>query len=213
MPCPCYEFRTVATAALLLAAACSDSDPSPEPSGGTTAGTGAVASSSDTSVGEGSTAALDGTTSEESGSSSGGDTAADGTTGAAIQGCGLEDLKPGAPDPIVAGGGAMEIPNDIAAVLSTSCGCHLADDLTVRGVPDYTFRGAFDLTTYTGFQALRSSDKMPYYDIAAEYLDIDFMPLTSFCHVGNGDAMPPADRALLKAWLDADAPDGASWVP
>ncbi|MBL4686963.1 MAG: hypothetical protein JKY37_20375 [Nannocystaceae bacterium] len=213
MPDPCSELRTVATVALLFAAACADSDPSPHASGGTAEGTGTIASSSDTDASDGSTGASSGTTSEGRTSSSGGDTTADGTTGVEIQGCGLQDLKPGAPDPIVAGRGAMDIPSDVATVLSANCGCHLADDLTVDGVPDYTSKGAFDLTTYAGFQALRSSDKMPYYDIAAEYLDIDFMPLTSFCHVGNGDAMPPADRALLKAWLDADAPDGANWMP
>ena len=128
------------------------------------------------------------------------------------QACGLEDLKPGTPDPIDAGTEAMQIPPDIAAILVASCGCHLADDLAVPDVPDYLSTGGFDMTTWAGFQAIPRADDMPYHARALGYVEMEFMPLSSFCNV-DGEAMDPTDRATLVDWLSAGAPDGATWRP
>lgn len=153
----------------------------------------------------------DPTTDAETSSSSSG-SGSESTTGAPEQACGLEDLKPGAPDPIDAGTGPMQIPPDIAAIFLSSCGCHLADDLTVPDVPDYLSTGAFDMTTWAGFQAIPPSGSEPYHARALTYVQMEVMPLGSFCNV-DGEAMDPADRETLVDWLSAGAPDGATWMP
>lgn len=161
----------------------------------------------DSETGNGSTAVADSTGPSDDSTSEDG-----ATTGEPRQGCGLPDLKPQARNPIASGGAGL-FPADIADVLVASCGCHLADDHTVPMVPDYPSTGAFDMTTWDGFQALRAADDKPYYEVAWGYLDTAFMPLASFCNVGDGEAMDPAARALLLQWLDAGAPDGATWMP
>ncbi len=202
--------------ATLVATACSDPESTPAADSSSGSGDTAAAATdetgaSTTAAGE-STAAGSGDTGVDPDSTSG-DPMAGSSTGQAIQPCGLEDLKPGARNPLVGGMGAMELPPDIADVLVAGCGCHLADDHTVPDVPDYPATGAFDLSTHAGFQALRAGDDMPYHQVARGYVETDFMPLNTFCHVGDGNAMDPDDRALLLSWLDAGAPDGATWVP
>ena len=140
-------------------------------------------------------------TSSSSGSSS--------TTAAPEQACGLEDLKPGEPDPIEAGTEAGQIPPDIGQILLTACGCHLADDLAVA-VPDYL--GAFDMTTWDGWQADHPVAKTPYHEVANGYLADGAMPLASACNV-DGEAMDPDDRAVLIDWTGQASPDGATWLP
>lgn len=134
------------------------------------------------------------------------------STGAPLHACGLEDLKPGTADPIDSGTGAMQIPPDIAAIQVANCGCHLADDLTVEA-PDYPSTGPFDMTTWAGFQVIRPSDRMPYHAIAHDYLDIGFMPLSTYCNLGGGENITAEDRATLLEWLAMGAPDGATWMP
>jgi hypothetical protein len=154
---------------------------------------------------DGSTAAPPGSTSSESGGSSS-------TTGAPDQACGLEDLKPGTPDPIQSGAAAMHLPPDIAQILLISCGCHLADDHTVEDVPDYPSTGGFDMTMWAGWHADHPTTRMPYHALALTYVESEFMPLESFCNV-DGEAMDPSHRATLLDWLGQGAPDGATWMP
>ncbi|MBC8069454.1 MAG: hypothetical protein IAG13_14050, partial [Deltaproteobacteria bacterium] len=53
--------------------------------------------------------------------------------------CGIEDLKPGAPNPIVAGDAAGQIPTEIGEILADNCGCHYADAPFSRdALSDYT---------------------------------------------------------------------------
>ncbi len=134
------------------------------------------------------------------------------STGAPLHACGLEDLKPGAPDPIDAGTEPMQIPPDIAAIQLANCGCHLADELTAEA-PDYPSTGPFDMSTWAGFQAIRPSDRMPYHAIAHDYVESGFMPLSTYCNLGGGENIAAADRDTLLAWLAMGAPDGATWIP
>ncbi len=129
--------------------------------------------------------------------------------GEMTQACGLEDLKPGADNPIVSGTGAMQLPPDIGTILGDNCGCHLADDLTVA-VPDYM--GIIDISTWEGFQAPFGVTG-PMHETALDYVTTKFMPLKAGCDIGGGEAMPLDQRAVLVEWLTQEAPDGATWVP
>jgi hypothetical protein len=188
---------------LLVACADSGGDPSGvDTSNATSAADTSASASSDSSSGIVATS----TSADSSGDASE-------STGAAILFCGLADLKPSATDPIESGLGAMQIPPDIAAIQVGNCGCHLADALEVADVPDYPSTGPFDMTTWTGFQAERMSDSMPYHVIAHGHVMSEFMPLSTYCNVGGGEGMPPDQRATLVEWLSMGAPDGATWEP
>jgi hypothetical protein len=134
------------------------------------------------------------------------------TTGAALQLCGIDDLAPGAANPIEAGDRvAMQLPTEIGDILARSCGCHFADDLVVPG--DYPPNGILDLTTWSAWQS--DFGTLPTYEAARARLDpeipaIIMPPLT--CNVGAGETMLPEDRARLLEWIAALAPDGATWT-
>lgn len=130
--------------------------------------------------------------------------------GETIQACGIEDIKPGAPNPIVSGTGAMELPTDIGAILGANCGCHYVDDPTAE-VTDYL--GTAVLATWAGFQAPFGMAGDPLHVLALSHVESEFMPLQASCNIGGGVAMPAADRAVLVEWLTQGAPDGATWVP
>lgn len=190
----------------ILLVACGDSGGDDPSGGGTSDATSAADTSSPTS-GDGNTDTIAPSTSADSS----GD--ASESTGAAIHFCGLADLKPSAANPIESGLAAMMIPPDIAAIQVGNCGCHLADALEVADVPDYPSTGPFDMATWTGFQAERVSDGMPYHVIAHGYVMTEFMPLSTYCNIGGGEGMPPDQRATLVEWLSMGAPDGATWEP
>ena len=163
----------------------------------------------------------DGGASSESGtsttsSSSGGADSSSGTTGEALQLCGLEDLKPGAPNPIVSGDGAMQIPSDIGDILVRSCGCHLADDLAVDVMfADYPDAAPMQLETWEQWQGTYPGSDIPLTEIVRGRVAPDAaaqMPPPA-CNTGDGESMLPEDRTTLLAWIDAGAPDGATWVP
>ena len=129
--------------------------------------------------------------------------------------CGLADLAPGAPDPVVAGEAAMQLPAAIGDIVVRGCGCHLADDLAAD-VPDYPSTGALQLTTWTQWHAPFGTTTTPTFEIVASRLVLDGpagMPPPSACDVGDGATMDPADRTALLDWIAAGAPDGATWPP
>jgi hypothetical protein len=148
-----------------------------------------------------------------SSSSSTATTAADTTTttGAPVQLCGIDDLAPGAMNPLVASDRVpMLLPTEIADILTRSCGCHLADDLVIPG--DYPAAGTLDLTTWPAWHADFSGK--PTYEAAELRLDppVDAIVMPPFtCDVGGGETMRPEDRARLLEWIASDAPDGVQW--
>lgn len=133
-----------------------------------------------------------------------------GCTGEMIQACGIEDIKPGAANPIDAGSGAGQIPTDIGTILAGNCGCHYVD-MPTADVTDY--QGTQDIATLAGFQAAYNVAGDPLHELTLSYVMMGTMPLAASCDIGGGEAMPPADRALLVQWLTEGTPDGATWMP
>lgn len=137
---------------------------------------------------------------------------ADSSSGdAALQRCGIADLAPGASNPLVASDRLpMQLPLEIADIMTRSCGCHLADDLVIPG--DYPSTGTLDLTTWPAWHSLYGDD--PTYEVARSRLTPDapilIMPPHT-CDVGGGETMLPEDRARMLQWIAATAPDGVTW--
>jgi hypothetical protein len=141
-----------------------------------------------------------------------------------IQLCGIEDLKPGAPTPVVKGTGAMVIPTDIGTILENNCGCHYADmlDPSVM-VADYNYpeEVAVKLSTWQEWQAEHAPMMKPTRDYVLERISVPSvgaaMPPPQVmgygCNLGGGEAMADADRQTLIDWIMAGTPDGASWMP
>ncbi len=185
-----------------LALACGDSESAD--AGGSSGGSTSTAGTSTTDVG---------TDASTLATSSVGDTAVvdSSSTGEPLQLCGIEDLAPGTPSPIVASDERpMQLPTEIAAILERSCGCHYADDLVIGG--DYPSGGMLDITTWPAWQATFNNG--PTYEAVRKKLEpsnpILIMPPYT-CNVGGGETMRPEDRARLLEWIAADAPDGVTW--
>lgn len=125
--------------------------------------------------------------------------------------CGIEDVKPGAPNPIVSGTGAGQIPPDIGTILANNCGCHYADDLELE-VADYG--GVVDLASHAGFQAEFFTSMRPVHEVVLEYVASEFMPFSDTCLLSDGTSkIAGPDMVVLMQWLVEDAPDGATWSP
>jgi hypothetical protein len=131
-----------------------------------------------------------------------------------VQSCALEDIKPAAPNPIESGTGVGEIPPDIADALEVNCGCHYADPPYEAPLAGYS--GMLDMTTWAGFQeehtfALCQSDVA--FECVQERL-VHSLPMPpAQCVLEDGSRITDEDLALLNAWLDEGAPDGATWTP
>ncbi|MBC8066989.1 MAG: hypothetical protein IAG13_01540 [Deltaproteobacteria bacterium] len=134
-----------------------------------------------------------------------------------IQYCGLEDLKPGAPSPVVSGVEPMMIPPDIATILVDNCGCHYADMLAVGPpVADYSSLLPLHIDTWEQWQGTYGPTNLSTLAVSLERVRDSPEQLTMphrSCYVGDGERMVPADRATLIAWMESGAPDGATWVP
>ncbi len=148
---------------------------------------------------------------DTSATSTGDPSGSSGSTDADLQRCGIEDLAPGAVNPLVASDRMpMRLPTEIADILARSCGCHLADDLVIPG--DYPASGTLDITTWPAWQS--PFGDVPTYEAARAKLDprnpILVMPPHT-CDVGDGETMLPADRARMLEWIVALAPDGVTW--
>ncbi len=136
-----------------------------------------------------------------------------------IQLCGLEDLKPGAPNPIISGPEPMMIPPDIGQILVDNCGCHYADMLAVGPpIADYSSTLPFKIETWEQWQGTygMGMNVKNTLDVALERVrdsPVQFTMPQRACYVGGGERMIPADRETLIDWMVAGAPDGATWVP
>ena len=152
------------------------------------------------------------------------DSGSDSTGGEVIQACGIQDLKPGAPSPVIMGLGAMVIPTDIGTVLEGNCGCHYADmlDPSVM-VTDYVYpeNMAVKLATLQDWQEVNPTAMKPTREYVLDRISVPpvgaAMPPPQLggygCNVGDGEPMAPADRQKLIDWIMAGTPDGATWVP
>lgn len=141
------------------------------------------------------------------------DVAGDSTTGSSgAMSCATDDVVTAGEKTIDAGTGAGQIPPDIAGVLEGNCGCHYGTMTNVY-VP-YPEASPLDMTTLAGFEA-PDVNGSPAVDKLLERLDntndLLHMPPVTYCSTEDGDPMPPADYDLLKSWLEAGVPDGATW--
>ncbi len=140
-------------------------------------------------------------------------------TGEMLQACGIEDLKAGAPNPIVSGTGAMQIPPDIGEILANNCGCHYADTLDVP-VVDYAEGLPLVISTWQEWQT-QYPGRPPgttMGDVVLERIISDPSPFPAMpppvnCNIGGGLAWTEADRMTLETWINMGTPDGASWMP
>ena len=195
---------------VLVVCGCSDDDD--DDASSATAAEGS--STGDATTGTTSTATTTGasTTSGSSGESSSDGGVAESSSGdPALQKCGILDLAPDASNPLVASDRMpMQLPLEIADIMTRSCGCHLADDLVIPG--DYPSSGTLDLTTWPAWHSLYGDD--PTYEVARSRLTPDapilIMPPHT-CDVGGGETMLPEDRARMLEWIAATAPDGVTW--
>lgn len=143
---------------------------------------------------------------------SAGDTA--GSSGGSMLGpCGLDEVDPGASNPIVSGNGADQIPTEIGTILTDNCGCHLSTKTSLPGYLAYPTSLPFKITTIAEWRAeymagVTNIDKAKDRVVSTA---LSPMPQPAYCDVGGGEPMPPADRQTLLDWLDAGAPDGANW--
>ncbi len=140
----------------------------------------------------------------------GGDATDTGT--AAGQGCGIDDLVTGTPLTIDAGMGAGQIPPDIGEAIAANCGCHFAasqDDIdpAVTGA----LANAFALGTLADWQGALTTIQPK----VEQAMGTTPMPPLFPC-MPTGEmlvSITPEDQMLLLDWMDADAPDGATWAP
>ncbi|MBC8071793.1 MAG: hypothetical protein IAG13_25935, partial [Deltaproteobacteria bacterium] len=133
--------------------------------------------------------------------------------------CGIEDLKPGAPNPIIAGDMAGQIPTEIGEILAENCGCHYADAPFSRdALSDYT--GMAPMATLEDWQGPNyAGSPTTVIAVSEAYIANDgpggMPPVFGQCDIGDGSGkgMPVDERATLLAWIQADGPDGANWPP
>ncbi|HWB81091.1 MAG TPA: hypothetical protein VG755_39280 [Nannocystaceae bacterium] len=194
---------------LLVAGGCGDDGGEGGASGSEGSSTGQAATATTSST---TTTATGTSTTSGSSESSSDDGSADSSSGdAMLQKCGIDDLAPGASNPLVASDREpMQLPLEIADIMTRSCGCHLADDLVIPG--DYPSGGTLDLTTWTAWHSMFGDN--PTYEVARARLTPDapilIMPPHT-CDVGGGETMLPEDRARMLQWIAATAPDGVTW--
>lgn len=136
------------------------------------------------------------------------------STGAPVAiSCSIADVVTAGEEAIDAGDAAGQIPTEIGTVLDQNCGCHYGTAVAM-GYIVYPETSMLDMANLAGFMA--DVNGVPAVDKVLERLDHAaptlHMPPIGFCSTEDGDPMPPADYDLLKAWLEAGVPDGATWM-
>lgn len=119
------------------------------------------------------------------------------------------------------GEGEGQIPTIIGEALLRNCGCHYTDAATDNGYIDY-LSDTVVMRTHADFHVLfegvfpMNFEDRPVYE-AVEVRVVDQMPIpmpSIECGVeGEEGVITQEDRDLFADWLEADAPDGASYVP
>jgi hypothetical protein len=136
----------------------------------------------------------------------------DDSTGPApdIDECSLELLAPGADSVVEAGDEAALIPTEIGTVLERVCSCHVAD--LKAFVPDAPlYYGNARFFTYAQMHAFFEGAPM-YVEVGIRALDELNMPPTYYCGEGEYGSLNADEYEILRAWVEAEAPDGADWL-
>ncbi len=125
---------------------------------------------------------------------------------AMLQMCGIDDIVLSAPGMVDKGMGPGQIPPDIGDTIERNCGCHFGDVVIESAIAN-----PYPLATLADWQPNAA------YILGRVSLDVGLtMPPAFPCHVmtPSGDTnITDEDQARLVAWLQAGAPDGASWMP
>lgn len=138
-----------------------------------------------------------------------------GETGGGALPCDFPEIAPGQASPVVAGDEPGLIPTIIGDALTRNCGCHYSAMLA-PGVPGYI--GDVVFTTLDEFLADYNGPNPNYMGgpVAAAVLDRVMMTgglvmPPAYCALPDGTTILADDQMLLLAWLEAGAPDGATF--
>jgi hypothetical protein len=137
--------------------------------------------------------------------------------------CALEDLDPEAEAAEVLDYGDAEgqIPTIVGEALLRNCGCHYTDN--VGDLVDYTFENPQPLSTLQDFHddfkgtfPQNYQDRPAYEAVERRVVHADPLPMPTFeCVIEGGEfgmIISDEDLALFTDWLQAQAPDGATYV-
>lgn len=149
--------------------------------------------------------------------SSGDPTAADGTTAAPeAVACGIDDVDNGGMIATIdAGDGVGQIPTEIGDILAGNCGCHYSSMIMTPPFASYPPTFLLDMTTLDAFsQEIDADGTIASVDVRERLLGENGVPIMPSppCSTAEGEAMDPALRDTLIAWIDAGLPDGATWT-
>ncbi|MGH1345520.1 MAG: hypothetical protein ACRBN8_28405 [Nannocystales bacterium] len=134
----------------------------------------------------------------------------DDTTGEPIDECALHELAPGAESWVEAGDEATLIPTEIGTLIERVCSCHVADlDAFVPDAPLYYGNARFftQEQMHSNFEGAQM-----YVEVGIRALDEQNMPPVYFCGEGEYGSLHEDEYAILQAWIEAEAPDGAAWL-
>jgi len=142
------------------------------------------------------------------GSQSGGEGESSG--GDPIDACALDALAPTAESWVEAGDEAALLPAEIGTLLERVCSCHVADlEAFVEDAPLYYGNARF----YTHAQMHAFFEGAPMYvEVGIRALQELNMPPVYYCGEAEHGALHDDEYAILQAWIEAEAPDGAQWL-
>ena len=142
------------------------------------------------------------------GSHSGGE--GDSTGDAPIDECALDELAPGAESWVEAGDTEAVIPTEIGILLDRVCSCHLAEpEAFVEDAPLYYGNARF--YTYDQMHAWFEGAPM-YVEVGIRALEELNMPPVYYCGEAEHGSLHTDEFEILQAWIEAEAPDGATWL-
>lgn len=135
----------------------------------------------------------------------------DGSSGGEdVDTCALDILAPSAGSWVEAGDEAALIPTEIGTLLERVCSCHVADpDAFVEDAPLYYGNARFH--TYAQMHAFFEGAPM-YVEVGIRALEELNMPPVYYCGERDHGALRADAFAILQAWIEAEAPDGAGWA-
>jgi len=151
------------------------------------------------------------TTSDSGGSDETGDAGGD------PQVCSLEAVQSGAASPVDAGDGAGQIPTAVGEALIRNCGCHYATEATPPNSPllGTAYQPmetlAHFVDGYVGINAATYGSGSGADSVLDRVVTQKNMPALVTCDLGGGELITPDDFDLLRTWLEAGTPDGATF--
>lgn len=123
--------------------------------------------------------------------------------------CSIEGLLPGAPSPVVAGEGSEVLPVSVGDALERNCGCHYVDPRALEPtVPAYF--GGMAMATWADFHQTFMGQLVWQRVQQRAVVELN-MPPPYFCDELDQGSLSNEDHALFQAWLEAGAPDAATW--